>query len=41
MLPVSYIRVKVKYIPYIFRSVTKTEEEELVIEEDSTLVNLQ
>ncbi len=40
MSSVSYIRVKVKYIPQIFQSVTKTEEEELVIEEDSTLANL-
>jgi len=40
MSSMNYIRVKVRYIPQIFQSITKTAEEEVVIKEDPTLINL-
>jgi molybdopterin converting factor small subunit len=35
-----FIRVKVKYLPQLFQSITSIEEEELVLEEGSTLGDL-
>jgi len=36
----KFIRVRVKYLPQLFQSITSVEEEELVVEEGTTLNDL-